>query len=334
MSNRFQDNLAELVTLIRKLRNESTLKPKEHASVNKRFDRVLAEFVHSMASSYSTYPYTLDEFKDLLGEVQKNIATNLLRKDAFENGDTIDGAPDDRIKGWIKTTTSNALRNDPSPQKRDYRYLLTTINNTLKRMENSGEFDSSKIVEYRFEELRRKILNEIDVSESKGKSLARKVAEIARRILKLAGGMIERRDLNDLVSEITGIYKPVKESPGDESNKNVVDDIPSVDDLPKEIIIDIESATERLLTRLEGRKDPRLLPILCYKFVHELTYREIQSRTKIPKQTQDFLLKRRILPDLYNAIKNCSRDPDYRIVAKFREKVLEGLSKRGIQCEA
>lgn len=335
MSNRFQDNLAVLVTLIRKLRNESQLRPQERANTNRRFTEALNQFAHSMATSYSSHFFSPREIEDLVGELSLKVAGSLLIKTAtFEDGVSVDDAPDERIKGWLNITTGNLLKNhDAAPEDKSYRSLLTMINKVLGDMEKSGEINSSKIVSYRLDELRTNVLSTIEESGFRGKAGRSDVSKLFRSIIKLAGGMIERGDLNDLLSEITGISKYFRDDVEGNDDGPVPEPVSPATDLTAETIIDIESEAKRLLTRINAHKDTRLLSILCYRFVNDMTLKSIRARTKIPIQTIGYLFKHKIEPDLYAAIRQCSQDADERVILKFREKVAEELERRGIQCE-
>ncbi len=336
MSNRFQDNLDELVTFIRKLRNESQLKPRERASTNRRFAEALNHFVQTMAISYSSHFFSYSEIDDLVGELSLKVARSLLKKTAmFKDGVSVDDAPDERIKGWLNITAGNLLKNhDAAPENKSYRSLLTTINGVLGDMEKFGEINSSKIVEYRLDELRTNVLGAVEESRFRGKSGRRDVSKVVRSIFEVAGGMIERRDLNDLVSEITGIYKHTRDDVEETDDGVRPEPVAPETELPADTVIDIESEVGRLLTRIDARKDPRLLSILCYKFVHDMTLERIGTKAKMSLQNVGFLFKENIEQDLFTAIKRCSGDdePDVRIIMKFREKIAEELERRGIQC--
>lgn len=337
MSNRFQDNLAELVTLIRKLRNESQLKPRERASTNRRFAEALNHFVQTMAISYSSHFFSYSEIDDLVGELSLKVARSLLKKTAmFKDGVSVDDAPDERIKGWLNITTGNLLKNhDAAPENKSYRSLLTMINRVLGDIEKSSEISSSKIVDYRIDELRTYVLGAIDESRFRGKAGRGDVSDLVRSIINLAGGMIERRDLNDLLSEITGISKYFRDDAEENDDAPVPEPVSPTPELAAETVIDIESEVRRLLTRIDACKDPRLLPILCYEFVHGMTLESIGTKTKMSFQNVGHLFKNKIERDLYTAIRRCSEDdePDVRVIAKFREKIAEELERRGIRCE-
>lgn len=335
MSNRFQDKLATLVTLIRRLRNESQLKPRERASTNRRFAEALNQFVQTMAISYSSHFFTRDEIDDLVGELSLKVAGSLLKKTAiFKDGVRVDDAPDERIKGWLNITTGNLLKNhDAAPEDKSYRSLLAMINKVLGDMEKSAQINSSKIVDYRFDELRMNVLSAVDESRFRGKAGRGDVSDLVRSIINLAGGMIERRDLNDLLSEITGISKYFRDDAEENDDGSVPEPVSPTPELAAETIVDIESEAKRLLTRIDAHKDPRLLSILCYRFVNDMTLKSIRARTEIPIQTLGYLFKNKIEPDLLASIIHCGQNADVRVIAKFREKIAEELERRGIECE-